>query len=139
MFNISIEVLDILDEKEFWDEVHEEYGFNLRKDLKSCELNRKDYNCLFKDIMEDTKYLPSTCRGTPMTRCNNSVAYKIRYKDEKRKIGASGGYRLIFILVHNQKVLPLHLYHKKDKKDLTEQEKKNLAKFLKDIDEEFEV
>ncbi|WP_273477142.1 hypothetical protein [Faecalicoccus acidiformans] len=60
------------------------------------------------------------------------TAYKLRLKDENRKMGVRGGYRFIYLLILGdiKKAIPFHLYSKhagkKPKSDLTEEEKKNL-------------
>lgn len=138
MIVINVTVVDILKEDEILDDFSENYGFDLRKDLKVCELTNKDYNRIIKDLVEDVKNLPHSCKGDKLFQYNHSAIYKFRYKDEKRSIGTRSAYRFIVLLFCNEKVFPFHIYHKKSGKkpklDLSENEKESIKKIVLDIE-----
>lgn len=71
-----------------------------------------EYERILKDLADYMNSLPP--KGDVITEFKKFKILKLRFKDEIRKIGTSGGYRLIvMLLVNDEKVIPFHLYAKK--------------------------
>lgn len=113
--------------------MNEDYNFNLKKDLKNCELSKDEFFMFIQDLHLALNASPKKCKV--ITANLPFELYKTRHKDDNRNIGTSGAYRLISMSDGN-KVIPIHIYHKssgkKPKNDLTEYEKRMLRKMVED-------
>lgn len=126
--------INILDQETIYEEIRR-YGFDLKKDIKETLLNENGFLKIFADFIDDFE---SGLYGDLLYSREDRKVYsrKIRFKDEKRKIGKRSGYRIIYI-VKDSYVFIIHIYHKtagkNSKKDLTEKEKKNLKKLVDEL------
>jgi len=114
--------------------------FNIVSDFKHClgnqikwffdEIDNNLQIDLYKTIsLKRSKKGDFSCR-----------AVKIRVANPKANSGTSGGYRCILLLNDkNNEAIPLHIYNKSKKKDITQNEKNKLIKlldlFVKSIDD----
>lgn len=114
--------------------VFKEYGFNIKTDLKDCGLkdsfieeNREEL--LLRIRSEMALGRPQFCLEE-----NGSEAIcviKERYPNKKHNRGARYGFRLIvFIDASDNKATIFHIYDKVKKKDLTENEKKQIKNMI---------
>lgn len=135
MVIIKVELVNTLLYEDLLDEF-KEYEFNLNKDLLNAELSKKDFERILKD---SERKISGSDYGDRITCEGNVSVYKLRLKDEKRKIGARSGYRFIYLMILGDynKAIPFHLYckhvGKKSKDDLSEKEKKNVKKLVSDF------
>lgn len=141
MIFIKIEVINPFLNEEDTIDIFNEFGFNLRKDLKYNSLNQND----FISILLDAERSIEECKfGNRLYARGDISAYKLRVKDCKNKFGASGGFRFVYILILGESglAIPFHIYHKhsgkKSKTDLTMKEKSQIKKLIDSIYEDEE-
>lgn len=127
-------IINPFDYEELIEQIKEDHGFDLRKDLKTTNLTKSEFDIILQDL-----YLALTAtqkKGTLISANNSLKVYKTRHKDNNRHIGSSGAYRLLSMYDgDSDKVYPFHLYHKtsgkKPKKDLTPKEKAEVKKMVR--------
>lgn len=110
------------------EEVLSELSFNITKDLKECKLDEKKFrNLIIEDgIDKNTNVIGDLLYGT-----YDIGIRKIRLSKGNNK-GKREGYRLIVLVVSiKDTAFVIHIYDKKKKSDLTDNENKNLKKVLK--------
>lgn len=108
MSYINKKVIDILESEELLSDMKDEYGFNLKKDLKNNDLKRDDFFQILQDLFFDINATP--IKGYKVTAIHPFSVYKMRYKDENRNIGSSNAYRLL-CMVDESNAIPFHFIY----------------------------
>lgn len=115
------------------EEVLSELSFNITKDLKECKLNEKMLrNLILEDgIDQNTNVIGDLLYGT-----DDIGIRKIRLSKGNNK-GKREGFRLIALVVSiKDKAFVIHIYDKKKKSKLTDEEHNNLKKVLKSFNKQ---
>lgn len=134
MIVINVKVINPdADTKDFF---KDKFKFDLDKDIKNTQISENDFESILNDLKFYVNAKPRS--GYKINGKDEISIFKKRFKDEKRNIGASSAYRLLYMVDDLEKIcIPFHIYHKtsgkKPKLDLTEKEKKNIKKIIDDI------
>ena len=129
--DIGMNILNPFDYEGLIEQMQEEHGFDLKKDLKAVNLTKESFSMFIQDLYLNFLAIPP--KGDLVSASKKRKVYKTRHKDDNRNIGTSGAYRLLSMLDNDTgKVYPFHLYHKtsgkKPKTDLTPKEKEEIKK-----------
>jgi len=102
-------------------EVTETFKKDVKKLQKKFKLIKKDIVSLIETLRENPK------QGVSL----GGDYYKIRISNSSIPTGKSGGFRVIILLVIDEKIVLLRIYSKTDKENLTDEEFNNLFKLYK--------
>lgn len=88
-----------------------DYGFNLKKDLKDCNISGSAYISLLGDFADDCQ---SNKFGIHLYSTAHKFVhvYKSRHKDSVNNRGKSSGFRIICIVQNNEFAYIIHIYSK---------------------------
>lgn len=104
------------------------HSFDITRDLKKCKLNEKELRDL---IIEDAVDDSTNLKGNLLFGSHEIGIRKIRLSKGNNK-GKRSGYRLIaLVAMVNSSAILIHLYDKKNKHDVSKNEKEELKKVLK--------
>lgn len=110
-----------------------ELSFNITKDFKDCKLDEKKLRNL---ILEDGIDKNTNINGDLLYGTDDIGIRKIRLSKGNNK-GKREGFRLIALVVSiKDKAYVIHIYDKKKKSELTDEEHNNLKKILKSFNKE---
>ena len=107
--------------------------FNLRQDLKNCIYDKSVVHSELLSYIINGGRSPEYCSLISDILDGKKIEIsKIRISDEYNNIGKSGGFRFIVFIERRIKVVTiLHVYSKKNKKDLSSNELNKLKRWFK--------
>ena len=108
------------------------FGYSQYSDTRNIRTLIKKYHNILNDIQPIVAQLENgEIPGDQVTGVGYPV-FKLRIKNSDNQKGKSGGYRLIYYLKTNYKILLLTLYNKSEREDV-------MITDLKDIIEEYKL
>jgi mRNA-degrading endonuclease RelE of RelBE toxin-antitoxin system len=103
-------------------EFTKEFKRNLRFLSKKYRNVRSDIEPIIAEIQKG-KFV-----GDQIPKTGDSVIYKVRVRNRDTKKGKSGGYRIIYFLENEQKVILLTIYSKTKQSDISPEKIQSILK-----------
>ena len=113
--------------------IFKEYGFDIKKDLKTNRILDKEYFEILVDLSEPILYTKN--KGKLDRSKNGEIFFRKLYVNFRNKVDLLRVIALVYIMDDNRAtVFPFHIYLKSKKKDLLDCETKEIKAMMKNIE-----
>lgn len=129
-------IVDLISDDSISSEYHKkfkEYGFDIKKDLKTNKISDAEYFEILVDLSEPILY--TKFKGKLDRSENGEIFFRKLYVNFRNKVDLLRVIALVYIMDDDRAtVFPFHIYLKSKKKDLSDSETKKIKAMMKNIE-----
>lgn len=129
-------IVDLISDDSISSEYHKkfkEYGFDIKKDLKTNKISDAEYFEILVDLSEPILY--TKFKGKLDRSENGEIFFRKLYVNFRNKVDLLRVIALVYIMDDDRAtVFPFHIYLKSKKKNLSDSETKKIKAMMKNIE-----